>query len=215
MDSIHSTYAHEFFFLDDAKQLGLGIQADVPNFVEEDASAVSDLKQAFLGGNGTCEGAFQVTEKIAFQKIGRKASEVNNHKRPSGAGGMMMDRFCDQLFSCAALSCYKNSTTTGSYLRHQIKNLSHLFAMANDIFETINFLKLRFQVFVLAEEGALLNGLLNCQHHLIILKRFGDVIKGALLHAFDGIFKGSKGRNHDDGEIVVDATKFLKRLQSA
>ena len=62
--------------LHDLQQLGLHLQVDVPDLVEEHRPAVGDLQEALLGRHRSREGALLVSEQLRLQEVAREPGAV-------------------------------------------------------------------------------------------------------------------------------------------
>ena len=85
-DGFGRAQRHELALLDHAQQLGLGLERDGADLVEEDGPAVGDFEVAFARGHGAGEGAFDVAEERRFQQIRRNGAGVHGHEGMLGAG---------------------------------------------------------------------------------------------------------------------------------
>ena len=74
LDLLGAAEAHEFALLNDAKKLGLRFRADGGDFVEENRALIGDLEEAFFGGDGAGERAFDVAEELRFEQDPREWS---------------------------------------------------------------------------------------------------------------------------------------------
>ena len=82
----------ESLFLEDAEQLGLNLQADVADFVQENRAAVGQLETADLVADGSGEGPFDVAEEFAFKDAGGEGGTVDFHKRTGRPRAVVVDR---------------------------------------------------------------------------------------------------------------------------
>ena len=69
LDRVHAAQAHELALLHDAQQLGLGLEGDVADLVEEERALVGQLEEALLGVDGAGEGALHVAEEVRLQEV--------------------------------------------------------------------------------------------------------------------------------------------------
>src|ERR1700730_6321834 len=67
LDLLGATEAHEFALLNYAEELGLRFRANGGDFVKKDGALIGDFEETLLGGNGTSEGAFYMTEKLRLE----------------------------------------------------------------------------------------------------------------------------------------------------
>ena len=73
-DLFGAAQAHKFALLDYAKQLGLRFVTDGGDFVEENRALIGDLEEAFFGGDGAGERAFDVAKELRFEQDRREWS---------------------------------------------------------------------------------------------------------------------------------------------
>jgi hypothetical protein len=85
LDRFHAAEPHEVAFLDDPQQLGLGLERDVADLVEENAALVRQVEEPLLRIDGAREGAFHVTEEGGFEQIRRQVARVDGHERAIGS----------------------------------------------------------------------------------------------------------------------------------
>ena len=78
--------AHELALLHHAQQLGLGLQRDVADLVEEQRALVRQLEEALLGVDGAGEGALHVAEEVRLQQVVGQAAGVDDDERPCPRG---------------------------------------------------------------------------------------------------------------------------------
>ena len=63
LNFLYAAEVHEAAILQDAEDLGLHVHAHGADLIEEERAAVGDFEEAFLGGDGRGEGAFDVAEE--------------------------------------------------------------------------------------------------------------------------------------------------------
>ena len=81
LDRLDAAEAHELALLDDAQQLGLRLERDVADLVEEDRALVGELEQPLLRVDGAGEGALDVTEQVRLEQVGRQVAGVDGDER--------------------------------------------------------------------------------------------------------------------------------------
>src|SRR4029450_10498183 len=90
----------ELLLLQYAKQLGLQLQRDVADLVQEDRPPVPHLEAPDALGDRAGEGALLVSEELAFQQAGRNRGAIQLDERAAataaqgveGAGGKVSAR---------------------------------------------------------------------------------------------------------------------------
>src|SRR6202012_3314360 len=85
-------------------QLGLDLERQLADLVEEDRAAARGDEQARLGGLGVGERALVVAEQLALEQLGRDRRAVDRDERPAGALAGGVDRARHQLLAGAALA---------------------------------------------------------------------------------------------------------------
>ena len=66
LDGLVAAHAGDFALLQYAQQVGLGLQGNVADFVQENRSALGNFELAFLAVLGAGEGALFMPEELAF-----------------------------------------------------------------------------------------------------------------------------------------------------
>jgi hypothetical protein len=98
----------EFSLFEKSQQLGLGIRAEVTDFIQKQGPAAGRFQKAALaGGAGTAEGAFFVTEQFAFDQVRGDGRTVDGDKRPLKVRALVVDRAGDQFLARAGLPLYQ------------------------------------------------------------------------------------------------------------
>ena len=96
--------AFEGFLLQGAEELGLEIERDVADFVEEQGSAVGHFEAADFLGEGAGEGAAFVAEEFTFEKAGGDGGAVECNEREISAGAEAMDGAGDEFLAGAGFA---------------------------------------------------------------------------------------------------------------
>ena len=84
LDRLHAAEAHELAFLHHAQQLGLRLDRDVADLVEEDAALVGEVEQALLRIDRAGERALDVPEQRGFEQVGRQVARIDGDERLVG-----------------------------------------------------------------------------------------------------------------------------------
>ena len=82
LDRLHAAQAHELALLHDAQQLGLRLERDVADLVEEDAALVGQLEEPLLRVDGAGERALDVAEEVRLEQVRRQVARVDGDERP-------------------------------------------------------------------------------------------------------------------------------------
>ena len=92
LDRLDAAEAHELALLDDAQQLGLRLERDVADLVEEDRALVGELEQPLLRVDGAGERALDVAEQVRLEQVGRQVAGVDGDERAIRARGVLVQR---------------------------------------------------------------------------------------------------------------------------
>ena len=95
LDRLDAAEPHELALLDHAQQLGLGLERDVADLVEEDRPLVGELEEPLLRIHRAGEGALDVAEQVRLEQVGRQVPELtvmNARSARASAGGRRAPR---------------------------------------------------------------------------------------------------------------------------
>ena len=214
-DSFVAAQAHELAFLDDAQQLGLGLQADGANLVEEDGSLVRHLKQPLLGSHGAGKGAFDVTEQDGLQQVIRHGAGVDGNEVGAGTRAEVVEGVGDHFLAGAALAGHQHGGAGGGDVLHQIEHFLHGLALADQVFQPVTGLEGAAEMPVFFFQFPLFNGPENLRDQLVGVPGLGDVVLGAVLEGGAGDVDIPQGGQHDDGQRALGAAELLQHRQAA
>ena len=91
--------ALDLALLEDAEELGLGLQGQLADLIQEEAPAVGQLEAADPPGEGAGEGAFLVAEQLALDQSRGQGGAVELDQRLGRAAAVGVDRPRDQLLA--------------------------------------------------------------------------------------------------------------------
>ena len=103
-DRLRAADALERHLLEHAQQLGLDLEVDVADLVEEERAAVGLFEPAHAVAVGAGERTLDVAEELAFEQALRQGGAVDLDERPCRAGTGLMDRRGQQFLARAALA---------------------------------------------------------------------------------------------------------------
>ncbi len=148
--------ALELALLEDAEQLGLGLQGQLADLVEEERAAVGQLEAADAPGDGAGEGALLVAEQLALDEPGGEGGAVDLDQRPGGAPAVRVDRPGDQLLAGAGLAGDEHRGVGRRHPADLVEHRQQRGGPADDLLEVVDRLELFLEVEVLLlEAGAL------------------------------------------------------------
>ena len=208
---IARAYRGEALLLDDAQDLGLGAQAHVADFVQEERAAVGLLELAHLVFHGPGERAFHVAEQFAFDQFLGDGGAVDFHEGLLGAETEKMQGMRDQFLSGPAFAKNQDAAVGGSRQSQLLAQGLHGDAFANDAVFALQFLT---QLAVLRGQSQLLDGVFQRQESLINGKGLFNEIKGAQFRGAHRGFNRSVAGNHDHDGRVLESLDFLQRLDA-
>ena len=81
LDRLDAAEPHELALLNHAQQLGLRVERDVADLVEEDRALVGQLEEALLRIDGAGERALHVSEEVGLEQIRRQVAGVDRDER--------------------------------------------------------------------------------------------------------------------------------------
>ena len=212
LDRLDAAEPHELALLNDAQELGLRLERDVPNLVEENRALVGELEEPLLRIDRAGECALHVAEEVRLEQIRREVAGVDGDEGLVGAGRVLMQRSRDELLAGTALAVDQNRGAARRRLHDQIEDLLHPRASADDLAEPVG---MRLQILpedtILGDEAALGEGVPYDGQHFVVLERLGDVVEGAPLHRGDGALDRRERRDHQHRQLVVYFSQLVER----
>ena len=204
LDRLGPSEAHEFLLLHDPQELGLGLEADGGDLVEEDGPLVGRLEQALLQGHGAGERALDVAEEVALEQVRREGAAVDRDEGGVGPVRVQVDGPGDQLLAGPALALEEDRAPGRGGRLDQLEDGLHGLALADDVGEAEALAELVLEADVLVLEALALEGLLEHEQEIVVLEGLLDVVEGADLHGRDGRLDRAVGGDDDDGRQRVD-----------
>ena len=116
-----------FLLLDEAEQLGLEVEADIADLVEEERAAVGGADDAGERRVGAGEGALAIAEELALEHVVRNRGAVEGDERAIGALGRAMDEAREHLLAGAGLAGEQDRQGTRGQLPCELDELDRLF----------------------------------------------------------------------------------------
>jgi hypothetical protein len=90
--------------IDGAEELGLEVERELADLVEEQGAARRRLERADAGRAGAGEGAGLVAEQLGLEQVRRDRAAVDDHERAVAARALEMQRLGGELLAGAALA---------------------------------------------------------------------------------------------------------------
>src|SRR5207248_6428910 len=112
-----------FLLLERAQQLGLQVERDLSDFVQEQGPPVGQLHQPGLGSDGPSECALLMAEELGFQQALWQRGTVNRNERAGGARTIGVYRLRYELFPGARFAAEENTRLGAGGLLRQLQGL--------------------------------------------------------------------------------------------
>ena len=215
LDGLDAAEPHELALLHHAQELGLGLEGDVADLVEEQRALVRQLEEALLGVDRPGEGALHVAEEVRLEQVVGQAARVDHDEGLVGPRAVGVDRLGHQLLAGAALAHHQDRGARRRRLGDQAEDLLHPLALAHDLGEARLVPERGAQLAVLVLQAALVEPVAQDVEDLLVLEGLGDVVEGALLHRRDGGLHRGVGRDHQHDQVRVDLLQLLEDLEAA
>ena len=117
--------ALELAVLDGAQQLGLEVEGQFADLVEEERAVVGDLEAAPALRVGAGERPFLVAEQLAFDERRRQRRAVQRDERAGLAGARVVDRLRDETLADAGFPLQQHGARRGRHLLHLGHDVAH------------------------------------------------------------------------------------------
>ena len=101
---LRAAHALELLLLQHPQQLHLGLERQLPDFVQENRAAVGQLEAALLLLHRTGERPALMSKELALDQCGRQSAAIHlDHDRGLASAGAMQ-RACNQLLTCPGVA---------------------------------------------------------------------------------------------------------------
>ena len=111
----------ELLLLEDAQEFGLKVEGKLADLVEKGGSGVGAFDQADFGGGGASEGAFDVTEELAFHERADHRRAIDGDEGPRAA--YIMDSARDYFLTSSRFAQQQRRPAAFAKFVDQPKNL--------------------------------------------------------------------------------------------
>src|SRR5690606_30340743 len=111
--------------LERAEQLGLKLDGELADLVEEHRTAVGRLERAHAIAVGAGEGAAHVAEELALHEARADRAAIDDHERAFGARAALHDLRRDELLARPALALDENVDVALRDLVEQAEETAH------------------------------------------------------------------------------------------
>src|SRR5262249_30085332 len=145
-DRLRAAEPLELVLLQDTKELGLELERDVADLVQEESALVRELEAADPLGEGARERALLVAEELALEQAARERGAIELDERAVLAPTEPVDRVRDQLLPGAGLALDEHGRVGIGDRRHLLEDLPHRVARAHDLAADLDELALEVVV---------------------------------------------------------------------
>jgi hypothetical protein len=111
--------------VEDAQELGLEVEGELADLVEEEGAAVGLLEAAGAVGHGAGEGAFFVAEDGGLGELAGEGAAVEDDEGALGARGLVVEGAGDQLLAGAGLAADEHAHVGGGDALEHGVDLAH------------------------------------------------------------------------------------------
>ena len=141
--------------LEHAQQLGLHLERQLADLVEEERRAVGELEAADLAGQGAGERALLAAEQLALDEPGRQRGAVDLDDQAAVATAVRWIGLGDELLAGAGLAANEHRGVGGRDLLHQAQDLPDGDALPDDVAVRVDQLDLGLEVVALGLQPVL------------------------------------------------------------
>ncbi len=156
-----------------------------------------------------------MTEQRRFEQVRRHRTRMYRDKGVLGARRVGVNRVGDQFLAGPGFAGDQNGRAAGRHLGHQVQDLQHALAFADDVGEAVALLQGALELEILALQAALRDHALDLDQQLFVVPGLGEVVVGAALECLHREFHRSVSGDHDDWRLVVLRADFLEHLHTA
>src|SRR5712692_3667065 len=216
-DRLRPADALDLAFLDRAQQLGLQIEPQIADLVEEQRAVRRQLELAQLLPVRAGERAALVSEQRALGELARDRREVHGDERRFRIARLPMDQPCEQLFSGAALAEDEDRRRQLRDLVDQVHDVARHLARADDELALGLVGDLRRQREHLPVQILPLARVPDERSQLVVIEIFRDVVVRAVLHRLHGGLDLVDRRDHqhfDQAVVFLDDAEDFEAADS-
>ena len=214
LDGLVAADAHDLALLQDAQQVGLRLEADVADLVEEDRAAFGDFELALLAVLRSGECAFLVAEQFAFeQRLGERAAVNDDHGMIAAVAGGV-NGAGDEFLAGAALAGDEDGGIGGADGFDGLEDALHGRALPDDVGGMRHVGDGFLEAGVLLQGVAMRHGLAHEVRDLVGIERLVDVVVGAVLERGDGGLDRGVAGHDDDQHVGIDFVQAALQLDA-
>ena len=151
-DGARAAQPFEFLFLQNAQQLGLEFEGDVPDFIQKQRSLVGEFEAADLLRDGAGERAPFVAEEFAFQQPGGDRRAIHLDEGAVASPAQVVDGARDEFLAGARLALDQHGGIGGGHGLHLAEDALERRAFADDLLEVVLGADFLFEVELLLRQ---------------------------------------------------------------
>ena len=136
----------ELLLLQDAQQLGLQLERNVADLIEEQGALVRQFEPADLLCDGARESPPFMAEQLAFEQPRRNRRAVHLDEGPLATLTQVVDRASDELLACAGFPLNQRSGVGRRDGLHLLQDALQRCALPDDLLEVVLGADLVFEV---------------------------------------------------------------------
>ncbi len=153
-----------------------------------------------------------MAEECGFQKVRRHGTGVHRHERTIVPRRIQVQRFGDHFLARAALALQQHGGAAVRHLRHQVEDLQHRLALADDILEVVALLEGALELNVLLFGAPAAHGGAYIGEKFFVVPGLLNEVRRPALHGAHRIFHGAESGDHDHRQAVFLAANFRQNL---
>src|SRR5215470_13720579 len=111
--------------LQEAEQLGLKIEGQVPDFIQEERAALGRPYDTFVALRRAGEGSLPIAEQLALDHVPGRCRTVERQKHVESPRAAGVDRAGDKLFARSRLARYQDGDIRGTDLVYLLQHSRH------------------------------------------------------------------------------------------
>jgi hypothetical protein len=191
---VFTSHACHAAILEDAKELGLGVQWHLADLIQEQRSATRFFESAAPGPRRAGEGSALVPEKLALDEIPRDGRAIHRDERFPAPGGARVNSARSQLFARSALAGDENPTIRG---RHEFDGSQHVSDRLTVAEQAVRRRDPPTKITALTLETFVAKRPSDSKRDGIARERFFDEVNRPRLYRLNGLGDCARARNHE------------------
>ena len=189
-------------------------QGQTFHVAQEQGAAVGQFHLA-VGEDAARVGSVVVSEELQVSNGRDEAGAVDSDEGASCAGGTRVDPPCEDLLSRAVLAEEESGTGGGGQLGGVVAQAGDGAARPEKFGERRHAAEPLAERPHLARKPAVLGGTGDAGQGFGVAERLGQIVVGTQVHGPHRRVHVVQARDHDDGEVGVEAMQLLEHLEAA